>query len=149
MVGSGKAHVHTVVSIAQAQCLDGDAPEAIRSFASLGAHGSHASKEERDLHRWLQNLYGIELRVYYVPMTLEAPSQLKSKCFFLAQRVAHRPISQRTYHINIDCQTFPGEWLHERGSGASPYLTTPRSAGCCAPGWDSAGGRQWPEVKGL
>jgi len=71
MIGSGKANVHTVVSIAQAQCLDGNAPEAIEAFASLGTHGLNSSKEERDLHTWLSNLHDINLEVYYVEMTLE------------------------------------------------------------------------------
>ena len=71
MIGAGKAHVHTVVEIAQAQCQDGFAPEAVQAFASLGGWGSCSSKEERDLHTWLKNLHDIQLEVYHVNMTLQ------------------------------------------------------------------------------
>ena len=71
MIGTGKAHVHTVVEIAQAQCQDGFAPEAVQAFASLGGWGSCSSKEERDLHTWLKNLHDIQLEVYHVNMTLQ------------------------------------------------------------------------------
>jgi len=71
MVGSGQANVHTVVSIAQSQLLDGEPTPAIRAFASLGGYGANPSKEERDMHRWLTNLYNIQLEVYYVDFTLQ------------------------------------------------------------------------------
>ncbi len=70
MIGSGKANVRTVVSIAQAQCLDAEPTPAVKAFASLGGFGKHSSKEERDLHRWLKNLHGIELETYNVRMRL-------------------------------------------------------------------------------
>ncbi len=71
MIGTGRAHVHTVVSIAQAQCMDGPAVPAVQAFASLGGGSSHPSNEERDLHRWLKNLYQIDLEVYTVRMNLQ------------------------------------------------------------------------------
>ena len=76
MIGSGKAHVRTVTSIAQAQCYDAQAmnlqcPDAMRAFASLGSFGSCPSNEERDLHRWLRRLYNIDLEVYWADMTLQ------------------------------------------------------------------------------
>ena len=76
MVGSGKANVRTVTSIAQAQYTDALAmnyqcPETISAFASLGAWGSCPSNEERDLHRWLRRLYNIDLEVYWVDMNLQ------------------------------------------------------------------------------
>lgn len=70
MIGSGKAHVHTIASIAQAQCKDGPAPEPVTAMASIGAFGRHPSNAERDLHRWLKSLYGIDLQPYYVKMNL-------------------------------------------------------------------------------
>lgn len=87
MISSGKANVHTVVSIAQAQCLDGYAPEAIQAFASLGCHGAHSSKEERDLYTWLSNLHNIQLEVYYVDMTLEAPRKIW--CLKIQKTIVH------------------------------------------------------------
>ena len=71
MIGSGKAHVHTVVSIAQAQSKDAPTTQAIAAFASLGTFGSNPSNEERDLHRWLRRIYDIELEVYPVKMVLQ------------------------------------------------------------------------------
>lgn len=70
MIGSGKANVRTVVSIAQAQCLDTEPTPAVKAFASLGGFGQHSSKEERDLHRWLKNLHGVQLETYNVRMKL-------------------------------------------------------------------------------
>ena len=70
MIGSGKAHVRTVVGIAQAQCKDGEPPLAVQAFASLGSFGRNNTKEERDLHVWLRNLHGINLEVYYFPLRL-------------------------------------------------------------------------------
>lgn len=61
MLGSGQAHVRTVVSLAQAQLEDGfdghgEPPTAIQAFASLGSFGRCSSNEERDLHRLLRDL---------------------------------------------------------------------------------------------
>ena len=71
MIGKGSAHVRTVVSIAQAQALDSEPPAAIAAFASLGSFGRCNSNEERDLHRWLKNLYNVSLEVYYTPFELQ------------------------------------------------------------------------------
>jgi len=35
MIGTGRAHVHTVVSIAQAQCMDGPTVPAVQAFANI------------------------------------------------------------------------------------------------------------------
>ena len=74
MLGNGKAHIRTLVKIAQAQVEDGgEPPEAIQAFASLGAFGRCPANEERDLHTWLKDLHGISLEVYYVSMMIQAP----------------------------------------------------------------------------
>lgn len=72
MIGSGEAHVRTVVSIAQSQLQDGTPTPAITAFASLGNFGTNSSKEERDLHTWLKQR-GACLQVYYFPLKLEVP----------------------------------------------------------------------------
>lgn len=72
LLGNGKAHISTVASIAQAQCLDGAQAPAIQAFASLGSGGAHSQNQERDLHRWLKNLYNVQLEVYSVPFRLQA-----------------------------------------------------------------------------
>lgn len=66
MIGSGKSHIRTVVSIAQAQARDQDPPPAVKAFASLGGFGNCSANEERDMHRWLEGLHGIALEVYNV-----------------------------------------------------------------------------------
>ena len=76
LIGSGKTHIRTCVSIAQAQSKDAqesgvEVPTAISAFASLGSSGRHCSSEERDMHRWLGQLHGIQLQTYPVSMKLE------------------------------------------------------------------------------
>ena len=72
LIGSGKIHVHTVAEIARAQLLDGPQLPSIAMFASLGNYGLQKGHEERDLHRWLQNLHGIALEPYWTTMLLQA-----------------------------------------------------------------------------
>ena len=88
LIGHGKAHIHTCVSIAQAQAEDAkvgglELPTTIQAFASLGSCGDHASSEERDLHRWLGRLHGIQVEPYSVRMNLEVGSLAYHKCFKL------------------------------------------------------------------
>ena len=68
MLGSGRAHVAQVCDLARANLKDGLPGEAVASFASLGAHGQHSANQERDLHRWLGSLYGMNLTTYKVAM---------------------------------------------------------------------------------
>ena len=73
MIGSGKSHIRTLAEVANAQLRDGVAvPDSIRAFASIGCHGKHSQNEERDLHRWLRGLYGLQLEIYEFRMNLEA-----------------------------------------------------------------------------
>lgn len=83
MIGSGKSHIRTVVSIAQAQSLDQEPPPAVKAFASLGTFGRNNANEERDLHRWLQGLHGIQLEVYNVRFSVQAfgPVSIKLSLF--------------------------------------------------------------------
>ena len=61
----------TVASIAQAQSKDSQPVDAIAGFASLGSFGAHGSNQERDMHRWLKNLHGSCLELYYTAFELE------------------------------------------------------------------------------
>lgn len=79
LIGSGQVHVRTVAGLAQAAAHDGEPSVAVRMFASLGAFGACPSNEERDLHRWLKDLYGISLEVYYFPLRLHVPQNSKKK----------------------------------------------------------------------
>lgn len=47
--------------------------EAVRAFASLGADGSHMGNEERDMHRWLNALWGFDLQPYQLEVNLQVP----------------------------------------------------------------------------
>ena len=71
LIGSGRTNVSTVASIAQAQNRDGQPVDAVAAFASLGSFGTCASNQERDMHRWLRNLHGTNLDMYYTPFELE------------------------------------------------------------------------------
>ena len=73
MLGSGRAGVAQIADLARAAVADGLPHEALRAFASLGADGRYTSNQERDLHNWLRNLFGLELQPYMVPMVVNAP----------------------------------------------------------------------------
>ena len=64
MIGSGQANIRTVVSIAQSQALDQPLSGAMAESAT--------SNEERDLHRWLKDVYNVHLEPYMIHMTLQA-----------------------------------------------------------------------------
>lgn len=73
MVGQGQAHVRTVVAIAQSQHRDNSALPAIQAWASLGNFGASQQNEERDLHKWLKNLFDLQLEIYWTRLQLQAP----------------------------------------------------------------------------
>ena len=74
MIGQGQAHIRTVVASAQSQHKDETAPPCVEAFASLGNFGSSSKNEERDLHRWLRNLFDLQLEVYWTSLRLQVPS---------------------------------------------------------------------------
>ena len=45
--------------------------EALEAFASLGTSGNHAGNQERDLHRWMSNLWGFSLQTYSISVPLQ------------------------------------------------------------------------------
>ena len=135
MIGTGRAHVHTVVSIAQAQCMDGPTVPAVQAFASLGGGGLHPSNEERDLHRWLKNLYQIDMEVYTVRMNLQVwgkicfRSMCKHQCY----------ISE--FHILQDFPEFPwGIQLSPTDRNDNSSSTPTRTYRCCGQSRLTSGG---------
>lgn len=73
MIGRGQLSVSAAVEIAQGISEDVDLPDgAIKAFASLGSNGDHPQNCERDLHRWLRNLYGFKLEPYKISVELNA-----------------------------------------------------------------------------
>lgn len=101
LIGCGKANIRTVCSIAQSQALDGEPPEAVQAFASLGAFAKTSSHEERDLHRWLRNLHNIELEVYHTAFNV----QVIWPNFSLSKSWSYK-VCNRIYHI-MGCATMP------------------------------------------
>lgn len=72
LVGRGRVDVSCATEIARAVLRDGVDNEAVRKLGSLGAFGSSASNAERDLHRWLSNLFGLRLQPYTVYLDMKA-----------------------------------------------------------------------------
>lgn len=64
LIGRGKISVEAAASLAQ--CI------VIKAFSSLGCEGAHPGNSERDLHRWLNNLWGFRLEPYTIQLMLEA-----------------------------------------------------------------------------
>ncbi|CAJ1396188.1 unnamed protein product [Effrenium voratum] len=78
MIGAGKASVSGTAELSRATLMDFHGqypPDALQAFASLGNNGQCPQNQERDLHRWLGELFGLKLRTYEVPMQLQVPNQ--------------------------------------------------------------------------
>ncbi len=79
MIGHGKIQIATAADLARSFVEDGGLQQALHAFASLGNNGSCSSNSERDLHRWLDALFGFRLQSYIMPMPLQvlAPQTIK------------------------------------------------------------------------
>ena len=64
------------VDLANCMVDDGMLKDAITAFASLGTNMAHASNCERDLHRWLRDLFSFRLQSYSVDMFLQVTQLL-------------------------------------------------------------------------
>eukprot|EP00959_Pyramimonas_sp_CCMP1952_P244296 5106616-Pyramimonas_sp.AAC.1 len=49
---------------------EGAATPAVQATAPLGCHGRCPQNEERDLHRWLQSAYGMNLKPHFLQIAL-------------------------------------------------------------------------------
>lgn len=78
MIGSGRASIAEVCDLARANVQDGLPSAALEAFSSLGSGGIYEANQERDMHRWLNQLYGVQLTTYKVTMHLTAP---RCECF--------------------------------------------------------------------
>jgi len=66
LVGRGKVSIAAATEVCQGVVQDHNLPHrAIKCFASLGCDGRHHQNAERDLHRWLNHLYGCTLHICY------------------------------------------------------------------------------------
>ena len=72
MLGSGRANVAEVCDLARSNIKDGMPSPALTAFSSLGCGGLYEANQERDLHQWLNSIYGVKLTTYKVEMNLTA-----------------------------------------------------------------------------
>ena len=76
-MGFGSGHVILPSSLSKRRyqkVSDHPVPhQALETFAALGASGQCKANIERDLHRWLQGLWGFELQAYEVSIPLQVP----------------------------------------------------------------------------
>ena len=74
MVGNGRASVAAVAELSRAYVEDSGAgvPDAVRAIASLGNWGSQTQNQERDLHRWVRNLYNLDIQTYEAKILCQA-----------------------------------------------------------------------------
>ncbi|CAJ1394074.1 unnamed protein product [Effrenium voratum] len=77
MIGEGKASVAAVAQLARANLADFEAgaPASVAAFASLGNFGNCPQNEERDLHRWLSQLFSLKLSTYCVEAEVQVPNK--------------------------------------------------------------------------
>ncbi len=68
-IGLGNSSVAAMHNMALAAHADGSA-QAVSVFSGLGCSGAWPQNVERDLHRWLRNLYGTELEPHWIEMDL-------------------------------------------------------------------------------
>lgn len=81
MVGSGRASVSAVADLSRAMVNDvgGAAPQAVQAFASLGSWGANQHNQERDLHRWVHQLYGLAVETFEATIQCQAILALEKK----------------------------------------------------------------------
>ena len=83
LVGRGGADVAVATSLARAVISDGlDAPD-LKCLASCGSDGRHDSNSERDLHRWLKDMWGLNVQPYPIRLELQVAWPFLFKAFCL------------------------------------------------------------------
>lgn len=80
LVGRGHMSVTAACEVAGGVAEDHALPHAaVRAFESLGSEQKHPQNNERDLHRWVKNLYGLQLQPYKVFLDLQMDSLKKRR----------------------------------------------------------------------
>lgn len=77
MIGSGRTSIAAAADLSRAcvQDLKGigaTAPAAVQALASLGTWGNNCQNQERDLHKWVKNLFNLKMETFEVPFMMEA-----------------------------------------------------------------------------
>lgn len=77
MIGSGRTSIASASDFSRACVKDmgKDAPAAVHALASLGSWGSHSQNQERDLHKWANQLYNLNLQTYDTQIPLQADNE--------------------------------------------------------------------------
>lgn len=78
MVGRGDANVSVAAAVARAAHADGLDSSALKALASCGAGGLFEANTERDLHRWLRGMNGLELEPYELTLDLQVAWSIRS-----------------------------------------------------------------------
>ena len=78
LVGKGGLGISAACDVASSIVEDHaeHAHEAIKAFSSLGTEGKRQQNQERDLYRWLKNLYGLRFETYTIELQLQVPLHL-------------------------------------------------------------------------
>ena len=143
MIGSGRAHVSEVCDLARANLADGIPSAALESFSSLGAGGRYSSNQERDLHKWLHSLFGLQLTTYKVKMFLNV-SHSGFSIFVLIvgfKWVSIFPLHNRrgALHLFVLDLLTTGSFGREASWGRCPVSSSPRSDTRFVQCWATAG----------
>jgi hypothetical protein len=123
LVGRGHVSVSAACEIADGVTEDHPLPHgAIKAFASLCCDGKHPQNFERDLHRWLKNVFGLDLEPYTIMMDLQIDGQKTQHCpvsVLLPHEVIHALANSDSGHIfqslmlgNLDDTSRYKFWSH-------------------------------------
>ena len=98
MVGCGRSNIAEICDLARANVVDGLPSPAIRAFSSLGSGGLYEANQERDMHRWLHQIYGCKLSTFKVSMHLTVSwhvlfSKLVGCLFMFGNSLNQKPFS--------------------------------------------------------
>ena len=126
LVGRGHMSVTAACEVAGGVAEDHALPHAaVRAFASLGSEQKHPQNNERDLHRWVKNLYGLQLQPYKVFLDLQMDSLKKRRVpmtVLLPHEVIHAIANMDSSLVfeslflgNIDDSSREAFWKHVRG----------------------------------
>lgn len=80
LIGRGQISIAAACEVASGVVDDHALPHgAVKAFFTLGTDGKYPANAERDLHRWLKKLYGLQLETYKITLELQIENQQVSK----------------------------------------------------------------------
>lgn len=128
LVGKGKTSIASACELAGGVVSDHPLPHAaIKAFASLGTDGKHLNNSERDLHRWMKDLYGLRLQPYLITLPLqvdtlrveEIPTHilLPHEVLHAIATMEHREFFNSIFLGNMNDVSREEFWLHIKSLG--------------------------------